>query len=110
MKKISDAEVQHMMNPRPDLTEDVDLWARLLLKAYALDGQIRNGLFWTLHGFRCLGAHLRMGKSSAILEKGEISEQEYAALKAKWLEPFREQLIKLLAELAVAVPGQGMAA
>jgi hypothetical protein len=109
VQKPSDEEVRQFVNPRPDLTEDAELWARLLLKAYAEDGQIKNGLAWNLHGFRCMGAHLRLGAKTVILERGEISEAEYQAWKAQWLEPFRERLVRILAELFVATKREGVA-
>lgn len=100
MRHKSREEMQYLVNPRPDLTEGADLWARLLLKAYPLDGDNPKGLFWALHGLRCLGASLRVGKSTLLLGRGQIEEAEYARLRAQYLVPHAAALTRLLAELA----------
>ena len=92
--------MQYLVGPRPDLASDADLWARLLLKAYPLDGHDPSGLFWALHGLRCCGARLRVGATSLILERGEIAEDEYARLRAQHLVPHAGTLKRLLAEVA----------
>jgi len=94
--------MQYLVNPRPDL-EGADLWARLLLKAYPYDGGNPEGLFWVLHGLRCCGARLCVGKSSLLLSRGELDEDEYARLRAKYLVPHAAQLRQMLAELATTL-------
>ena len=102
------ADIECLINPRPDLTEDVDLWARLLVKAYQYDGRKENGLFDALHSFRCAGCRLRMGRTTAIIEPGDMTPDEYAECKAQWLQPHAEKLRELLKGLAQQ--GQGVAA
>lgn len=97
MRRVSSEEMAYLTNPRPDLVEDADLWARLLLKAYPIDGNNPHGLFWALHGLRCCGARLRVGATSLILERGEMAEDEYARLRAQYLVPRAGQLKRLLA-------------
>ncbi len=99
MKHLNNESVAALINPRPDLIEDADLWARLLLKAYPIDGEDPEGLFWILHGLRCVGARLRLGATTAVLEPGEISAEAYAAYKAQYLEPHRPKLLQLLREV-----------
>lgn len=103
MKRPSNDKVQYLVNPRPDLIEDVELWARLLLKAYPIDGAKSDGLFAALHGMRCAGARLRLGQTTAILSSPEdFGQDEWAEWKAKYLEPHRETLLRLLKELMPA--------
>ena len=104
MKQKSKAEMEYLVNPRPDLGEDSELWARLLLKAYVIDSGNREGLFWALHGMRCVGARLRLGKSTAIMEAGQVAAPEYEAWKRQYLEPHRETLLRLLREIAATAP------
>lgn len=100
MKPLSNDKVQYLVNPRPDLIEDVDLWARLLLKAYPIDGSKSDGLFAALHGMRCAGARLRLGQTTAILSSPEdFGQDEWACWKQEHLEPHRETLLRLLKEL-----------
>lgn len=84
-------------DPRPDLAEDGDLWRTLLFGAY-VGGHDPDSVFWTLQGFRCMGASLRMGRKTLILQRGEIDPAEYASWKAQYLEPNAAELKNLLAE------------
>lgn len=87
-------------DPRPELAEDTNLWRRLLFAAY-VEGHDPDSLFWILQGLRCYGAALRLGKSTAILEHGEIDAAEYAQWRAQYLAPKAGELRPLLAELAL---------
>ncbi len=110
MKKVDSERMAYLTNPRPDLAEDAELWARLLLKAYPVDNDAPDGLYWTLHGFRCNGAHLRLGRGTLVLEAGEMSEEEYMRLRTQWLLPHAAQLRQMLADLAVPAMGEGKVA
>ncbi len=99
-------DVAHLVNPRPDLAEDAELWARLLLKAWPIDNADPDGLFWALHGLRCLGAQLVMLQGTAKLQPGEIPAEQYAADRARYLVPHAAELRRLLAEIAMPVPAK----
>ncbi|MHB0858824.1 MAG: hypothetical protein ACYC5M_14810 [Anaerolineae bacterium] len=88
----------HYLNPRPDLAEDQPLWASLLSAAYRMDGQDPEGLFWALKGLRCLGARLRVGRHTLLLERGEQDEATYLAHRSRYLLPHAEILCALLVE------------
>ncbi len=93
----------YWLDPRPDLVTDHELWVCLLAAAYPRDGDRPDGLYGVLHGLRCLGARLRCTPEGLRLERGEIPEIDYAALRRRWLVPHRAALIPLLATVTVAV-------
>lgn len=84
------------LDPRPDLAEDTRNWTRLLPVAYGLDGGDANGVFGVLHGLRCLGARLVVIGDQARLMRGDITEPEWAELRARWLVPQHDKLQQLL--------------
>ncbi|MHB0858428.1 MAG: hypothetical protein ACYC5M_12750 [Anaerolineae bacterium] len=88
----------HYLNPRPDLAQDQPLWASLLSAAYRKDGPNPEGLFWALQGLRCLGARLRVGRHTLLLERGEQDEATYHANRTRYLLPHAEVLRTLLVE------------
>lgn len=90
------AEAGYRLDPRPDLVYDHGLWVRLLARAYGLDGHQPNGLYGAFHGLRCLGARLADDGHGLRLVPGDISGDEYAALRARWLVPHRDALVGLL--------------
>lgn len=92
---------QPWTDPRPDIAADSELWRALLCSAYLVAGRDPRGLFMILHGFRCCGAGLRLGRTTVILEPGEIPPAEYAGMRRRWLEPHAKQLRELLAAAAV---------
>jgi hypothetical protein len=100
-----------LTDPRPDLAEDSLFWRRLLLAAFATDGERADGLFGALHGARCCGARLeRSGRGFRLTapvdgdgpvsylepapETGELST--WADDRRGWLLPHREVLTGLL--------------
>ncbi len=98
---LSLSDVEHLgwvTDPRwHDLPEDAHLWLGLLAAARVLDGDAPHGLFGALHGFRCLGARLQNSHTGLRLRPGEISKDEYLALRAEYLLPHVKPLRKLLA-------------
>jgi len=86
-------------DPRPDLTEDADLWARLLSLAYDFDGTDRDGLFGVLHGCRCDGVKLIMQDDVVRMLAGELGDA-YPEVREKWLKPWAGWLNNLLIQLA----------
>ncbi len=89
-------------DPRPELTGDSDLWARLLALAYDLDGDLQGGLFGALHGLRCMGAGLVLNGGKAKLVHGEMTREEYSVDRETYLQQHRAALIGLLRRLDVA--------
>lgn len=87
------------LDPRPDLAEDHALWEALLLHARAGEGDDPESLYGALDGLRCLGARLAMVNGHARLFRGEIGDNEYQALRDRWLRPHHERLVWLLGKL-----------
>jgi len=85
-----------LFDPRPDLTDDSQTWHELLMAARAIDGAEPEGLYGALHGMRCLGCRIAVVNGRAKLFRGEIAEDEYAALRDRWLRPHHETLVRLL--------------
>jgi hypothetical protein len=54
----------------------------------------------SLHGLRCYGAGLSVGRTTWRLERGEIGAADYAAWRAQYLAPHAEALTGLLAGMA----------
>lgn len=86
---------QAIRDPRPDLRRDSRLWSRLLASAWDSPA----GLFWALQGMRCMGAALTVGDKGIELGRGERTEAEYQADRARYLMPHKARLIALLTEL-----------
>ncbi|MCM3272588.1 hypothetical protein [Paenibacillus elgii] len=107
-------------DPRPDLTEDAQLWADLLLMALDKDkeagrvyGEDDNTFCGVLNGFRCNGTQLLPGKMKdepiwtlhpEIGHSGWESKTEYDDFKKRYLEPYGRELIQLLRELTKRHP------
>ncbi|WP_256846869.1 hypothetical protein [Paenibacillus sp. Pae108] len=105
-------------DPRPDLTDDVHLWADLLLMADGKDkeagriyGEV-DTLCGVLNGFRCGGTRLRAGKSMWVL-KPDIdpsgiaaweSQAEYDDFKARYLQQWGDVIPDLLKALTQKHP------
>jgi hypothetical protein len=86
-------------DPRPDRVDDHDLWVQLLF-ATGSDRADPKGLFQALHGFRCLGAQLvAVSTGGAKLERGTISESDWAFWRKEKLLPHADRLKTLLGEL-----------
>jgi len=85
---------QYQYDPRPDLTEDSQLWEKILKIAEARDEKAYN----ILHGFRCGGAKLEVKNNKVIMQPriGENhlwqSQQEYNKDRKEWLMPLRESI------------------
>ena len=94
-------ETKPVTDPRPDLAEDSALWVRFL----ELAGEKDKQLAWTLHGFRCQGTRIVLGRSGYVLRpeldpiKGWNSQQEYERMRDKWLKPHIEKIAQLLKKL-----------
>lgn len=91
-------------DPRPDFTEDSDLWVILLVEADKIDVKLWDALL----GFRCVGTRLFPTENGCYVIRPHIdptgdcgwkSVEEYKAEAARWLKPFGEQLKKLLKDL-----------
>ncbi|PZR84126.1 MAG: hypothetical protein DLM65_00570 [Candidatus Aeolococcus gillhamiae] len=101
-----------VVDPRPDLSDDAALWARLLTLAWARDGSDRCGVYGSLLGMRCLGVRLTSGVHTLRLQArreppGEppswATPDQYREERARWLDPHREAVVSLLSA-AVSAP------
>jgi hypothetical protein len=83
-------------DPRPDLTDDADLWADLLEVSH-LHGEPgnRSGLHGALLGARCIGARLSIDGDTLRLAAGEDASA-YAEVRERHLRPHRRNLVALL--------------
>lgn len=69
-------------DPRPDLTEDADLWVPLLDDALAIDGGDGDGVYWALLGARCMGAELGVTREGALrLRPRPGADADYAVVR-----------------------------
>lgn len=97
---------QLFRDPRPDLNElghDSELWVQLLQLANEADSKLAG----ILHGFRCQGTILRKNpRWGYVLQPvinskiGWSSQDDYNRQRAKWLDPYRQDIIKILGALA----------
>jgi len=89
-----------MIDPRPDLKADSAAWTILLTVAE------RHGHepLMTLNGLRCLGARLLVYDKLYLKPGGEMTAQEYAADRARWLVPYREVLDRVFADAYELMP------
>lgn len=87
-----------MNDPRPDLTNDTELWTTLLMMAMIVDEQ----LAYILHGFRCAGLRLYKIRVGYVMRpefnKDSLwqNQVEYDADRTKWLMKYQQQIIELL--------------
>ena len=86
-------------DPRPELTEDSTLWARLLALAYEVDGTAPDGMYGALDGMRCMGAGLGVVGGKLKLTAGAMDPEEYGQDCTKYLMPHRTALAELLRRL-----------
>jgi hypothetical protein len=88
------------LDPRPDLEQDHELWTIILNNALLLHGLPEN-LYGTLHFLRASGAGLKKAEGSIglMLIEGSwdavATGMKWEQVKAVYLEPIREGLIKL---------------
>ncbi len=80
-------------DPRPDLKQDHGLWTDLLTNAHSIDPNV-EGL---LHGLRCGGARLQKSPDHRLtITRGEWSVPEWEEIKAQWLTPNRDMIVKAI--------------
>ena len=90
-----------LVDPRPDLVEDSELWTRFLHLAEDENKKLTGAL----HGFRCQGTRIVQGKKGYLLRpeldpsKGWKSRQEYEKERDKWLMPHIDVIAELLKKL-----------
>jgi len=88
-------------DPRPDIAVDSQWWTQLLNLAH---GAATLELREALHCLRCLGARLIWDGPVLRLVRGdEMSAEEYAGYRERWLVPHAAELgvaLKTLASLA----------
>ena len=87
------------LDPRPELTDDSETWAKLLSAAYLLDESDMDGAYGALLGIRCLGAQIARNGGGWAIQRGEIPEAEYQAIRAKYLLPVKDRITGLLGRL-----------
>jgi hypothetical protein len=89
-------------DPRPDLQEDSWFWLQMFAGA---EDPMFEGI---LHGFRCMGARILMGRAGGYIirptidpkgEKGWKSQEEYNKDRDQWLEPNGNEIKRLLKTL-----------
>lgn len=94
-------EFNPFLDPRPDLEEDSELWARLL----HLAEKKKSELAGILHGFRCQGTRLKRGRTSYVLRpdidpvRAWPRQEEYEKERDKWLKPYTKEIAALLKSL-----------
>jgi len=92
-----------LADPRPDLKEDSALWDRFLKFANMED----ENLAGTLHGFRCMGTRIKIGRNGYVLrpdvdpsgDKAWETKEQYEEARDKWLRPHARKIAKLLQKL-----------
>ncbi|MHB1296847.1 MAG: hypothetical protein ACYC4R_17870 [Anaerolineae bacterium] len=96
------------LDPRPDLAEDHRLWLALLECAVAR-ADATGEPFWTLHGFRCLGARLTLsGRGTLVMHAGEMDAQDYQQARARYLTPMLATLKATFAEALSLVEAEAV--
>lgn len=93
-------------DPRPDLPLDHVLWVTLLFVAKRVDPYIR-GLLWCT---RYLGAGAEYDGKAIRITPGQVSPEDYAQIRAEWMQPHRERIIRVLEEAARTLQGAGVGA
>jgi len=102
-------EYKPVMDPRPDLVEDSELWTKLLQLAEAKNPDLAE----ILNVFRCMGTRVRQGEKGYILRpdidatgsQAWTSLEEYGQDKNKWLKPRAREIKELLQSLSGEVAG-----
>jgi hypothetical protein len=90
-----------MDDPRPDLTNDTELWTTFLMIAMLVDEQ----LAYILHGFRCAGARLIKTNAGYVLRpefnKDSLwdNQVEYDRDKKQYLVKYADKIIDCLNRL-----------
>lgn len=78
-----------VVDPRPDLVEDSDLWRDILTRAWILDGSRVDGVFGVLDGLRRCGARLDPAGSRVQLGP-RYAPEGYWENDAEWLACWNE--------------------
>jgi hypothetical protein len=86
-------------DPRPDLPTESAAWSKLLGLAYQLPEEDMDGVYGTLLGLRCLGASLVRDGTRWGIQRGEIPEAEYQAIRTEYLLPVKEKIMGLFGRL-----------
>jgi hypothetical protein len=101
---VGRTDISHwVVDPRPDLAEDSELWTRLLECAYDLDGNNPGGVFGALRAVRCCGARLVWRTQGLRIEPrfepegGWATEADWQADRDRLLAPHAAKIRKLLA-------------
>lgn len=105
---VGDQQTEHKRpelweDPRPDLTEDHHLWRRLLKASHNLpDEQEAYKVTGVLNGIRCGGTLIVRGNGGYVLrplidpKRGWSSQEEYEAMRDKYLKPHLQSIKVLL--------------
>lgn len=91
-------------DPRPDLAADHVLWVTLLFVARRMDPYIR-GLLWCT---RYLGAGAEYDGKAIRIIPGQVSPEDYAQIRAEWMQPHRGRIIRVLEEAARTLQQAGV--
>lgn len=90
-QNFEELKLRHMLDPREDLRKDSRLWIRVLYNAYHFNQEV----YGVLHGLRCGGAQLVLTPESFKLLPGEWTVQEWEENKRIYLDPIKEELVKI---------------
>jgi len=99
-----------VVDPRPDLVEDADLWERVLAVSKETDPApgTERSLFGLLHGLRCGGCRLRRTGTSLKLDyEPLLAWWDKEQLLSKWLMPAKEELRLVFTQVAKELAPQG---
>lgn len=91
-------------DPRPDLVADHVLWVTLLFVARRVDIYIR-GLLWCA---RYLGAGAEYDGKAIRIVPGQVSPEDYAQIRAEWMQPNRGRIVRVLEEAARTLQQAGV--
>ncbi len=91
-------------DPRPDLSLDHVLWVTLFFVARRVDIYIR-GLLWCT---RYLGAGAEYDGEKIRITPGQTSPADYAQIRAEWMQPHRERIVRILEEAVKTLQGAGV--
>ncbi len=86
-------------DPRPDLTEDTELWQEALRVAAYTD----HSVYGVLHGARCIGGKLEHTEGELRLLPrygdpkitGIRGEEDWEEIRSRWLLPCKEQITSI---------------
>jgi hypothetical protein len=90
-----------MDDPRPDLTNDTELWTTFLMIAMLVEEQLAH----ILHGFRCAGARLIKTNAGYVMRsefnKNSLwdNQGEYDQDKKQYLVKYADKIIECLNRL-----------